>query len=144
MIHRDIRYQAALVKDHSVLLARMRMPDGRTFWMPPGGGREGDESPIEAVRREILEETNLEITVERLLFIELDIPGGVYDYLHTYLCHLVSGTPEVGVEPEAEFLPIPTIDQLAWFNLKDPASWLDHPEMDPPVHSWLDRLAGLL
>lgn len=45
MIIRDIRYQAAIVEGQHVLLAQMGMPDGRTFWVPPEGGKEGQESP---------------------------------------------------------------------------------------------------
>lgn len=143
MIHRDIRYQAAVMQKNHVLLAQMQMPDGRTFWLPPGGGREGEESPTETLQREILEETNLNVEVERLLFVEPDMPGGSYDYLHTYLCHPISGTLQVGVEPEAEHLPFPTIQQLVWFNLQEPESWLENEKLGVSVHLWLGRVTDI-
>jgi len=44
-----------------VLLLRWRDPfDGTHLWEPPGGGIEPGESPLEAARRELVEETGLD------------------------------------------------------------------------------------
>lgn len=45
-----------------VLLLRTRSRRGRVFWLTPGGGIEDDESPLEALRRELWEETGFELT----------------------------------------------------------------------------------
>ncbi|WP_225993503.1 NUDIX domain-containing protein [Actinomadura rudentiformis] len=43
-----------------VLLIRWRdTVTGRVFWEPPGGGIEGDETPLDTARRELHEETGL-------------------------------------------------------------------------------------
>lgn len=48
-----------------ILLVRKAYGD-RT-WTLPGGGLDGDESPMAAAERETLEEAGLEVTVERLI-----------------------------------------------------------------------------
>lgn len=140
VLHRDIRYQAAIVQDHHVLLAQMSTPDGRIFWLPPGGGREGDETPEECILREVQEETGLTVSVECLLFTTPDMPGGAYDFLHTYLCHPLSGTVRAGIEPEAEFMPVLLLQDLDWFDLRDPNTWRSKDELGIITFSWLERL----
>lgn len=64
---------AALIeRGGRVLLVRRRNEPGRGLWCLPCGFADADESPSDAVRRELLEETGLDITVGDLL--------GVYHY----------------------------------------------------------------
>ncbi len=59
-IHRRSVRVICLDPDQRVLLLEWRDPsDGRTLWEPPGGVIEDKESPIEAARRELFEETGL-------------------------------------------------------------------------------------
>ena len=63
-----VRYQGAVIRDDKILLIRhTEHVSGRSYWVFPGGGREANETEIECVVREMLEETNLEVSVERLL-----------------------------------------------------------------------------
>ena len=43
--------------DHVLLFSSYDERDGHRFWVPPGGGREGDETAEETARRELWEET---------------------------------------------------------------------------------------
>ena len=36
-------------------------------WLPPGGHIERDEDPVQAAKREVLEETNINIEIDKLL-----------------------------------------------------------------------------
>ncbi len=84
MQNRTVRYQGAIVERNRLLLIRFRDPVTRhTFWLIPGGGIEPGESEHDCVRREIREETNLRVEVERLL-LEHDDPAGAYPRLKTY------------------------------------------------------------
>lgn len=143
-IRRDIRYQAAIVQEGRVLLAQMRTPDGRLIWLPPGGGREGNETPEECVVREIQEETGLSVAVDRLLFTEPDMPGGAYDFLYTYLCRPVSGTLKTGVEPEAEFMPVLLLQSLEWLDLREQSTWPTRVELGAMTLPWLEKLRAEL
>ena len=56
--------------DQSVLLLRMQRPDGPgDFWLLPGGGIKPDEDRLDALRREVWEETGFVVSDEpRLLW----------------------------------------------------------------------------
>lgn len=48
-----------LIEDSSILLVKRRNPPCKGFWSIPGGRQKHGETAIEAVKREILEETGL-------------------------------------------------------------------------------------
>jgi 8-oxo-dGTP pyrophosphatase MutT (NUDIX family) len=121
---RDTRYQGAIIKDDQILLIRhTEHASGRSFWVIPGGGREADETEFDCVRREMREETNLDVEVKGLL-IESTIPNDAFNRTRrTYLCHIVSGQAAPGYEPEAEAAASYAITEVAWFDLRSEESW---------------------
>lgn len=61
----------AMVNRRGDVLLQLRSPDARvspSCWTPPGGHLEPGESPEAAVRRELREETTLELPGEPLLY----------------------------------------------------------------------------
>jgi ADP-ribose pyrophosphatase YjhB (NUDIX family) len=52
-----------LNSENRLLLMRALHPDGRHFWVAPGGGLDADESFEEAARRELFEETGQSLPV---------------------------------------------------------------------------------
>ena len=124
MLRRDVRYQAAIVReDHVLLLKAVDIDSGAMFWLLPGGGREVGESEEACVQREVREETELEVAVVRPLFEVPDHPGGIYDRLRTYLCHITSGEARPGIEPEVDTSTHRTIREVGWFDLRAPTTW---------------------
>jgi ADP-ribose pyrophosphatase YjhB (NUDIX family) len=77
---------AVIFDQERVLLAHRRDID---WWNLPGGGMEQDETVEEAMRREVREETGLDVVVERLI--------GVYskpqkqEVVLTFRCRVVGG-----------------------------------------------------
>ena len=73
----------ALVHDdrHRLLVVCRANEPGRGLWSIPGGRVERDEDDLEAVRREVLEETGLHVTVGLWIgTVQRSGPGGVvYD-----------------------------------------------------------------
>jgi len=93
----------ALIFDNQgrILLGHRRDTD---WWNLPGGGMELGETVDEAVRREVREETGLEVEVERLV--------GVYskpqkqEVVLTFRCHITGGMLQPTEETsESRFFP---------------------------------------
>jgi ADP-ribose pyrophosphatase YjhB (NUDIX family) len=121
---RHTRYQGAIAQNDRLLLIRhTEHKSGRHYWIIPGGGREPNETEIECVKREMHEETNLNVKVIRLLS-EKTLPDDhAYKMLKTYLCRVVSGKPSPGIEPEEDAAAMYAITKVAWFDLRSEESW---------------------
>ncbi|MFH8772743.1 NUDIX hydrolase [Streptomyces sp. NPDC017958] len=74
--HRPAARVICLDAAHRVLLLRWRDPfDGTWLWEPPGGGMDPGETPLEAARRELAEETGLDpaAVTDRSVPVERDV-----------------------------------------------------------------------
>jgi ADP-ribose pyrophosphatase YjhB (NUDIX family) len=95
----------ALVHDDAgrLLVVRRGRPPGAGQWSVPGGRVEAAETDEQAVRREVLEETGLHVTVG-LRVGTVQRPGAageVYD-IRDYACALAVVTPPVAGDDAAE------------------------------------------
>lgn len=106
-----------------LLLKVVDIDSGAMFWLLPGGGRKVGESEEACVQREVREETRREVAVVRPLFEAPDGPGGSYDRLRTYLCHVIGGTARPGIEPEVDTATHRTTREVGWFDLRAPTTW---------------------
>ena len=141
MQRRTIRYQAAIVHDHLLLMLYVSDREtGRSFWCLPGGGREGEESEMACVRREVAEETGLDVEVVKLTFEETIRDDRLYAGAKTFLCRIIGGRPRPGLEPEVDTEDYQTIKAIGWFDLRDGSTWPQSAQQDPITHPLLQRI----
>lgn len=95
--------------DQQVLLVRYRGNDG-SYLVGPGGGVESDESLLQALQREVREETGVTVEPSTLLFIE-DLLTPKYRMLKFwFLCSVVRGSASLTASARAE-----EIIDVGWF-----------------------------
>lgn len=78
-----------ILRDGKVLLIKRGIEPYKEYWCPPGGVQEEEETLDEAARREVKEETGLEVeAVEELGRVVGPMTG---NYHHIFLCRPLSG-----------------------------------------------------
>jgi ADP-ribose pyrophosphatase YjhB (NUDIX family) len=103
-----------------LLLVRRATEPGRGFWSLPGGRVEIGETDAVALRRELVEEVGLTVTVGALLGSVLrPAPGGRTFEIHDYRCVVDGGTLRAGDDAAdarwvsaAEYATLPVVDGL--------------------------------
>ncbi len=61
--------KAIIIKDTRLLTVEMKSPEGKTYYTLPGGKQRPDELMIDALKREVAEETGYTVEPKSLLFI---------------------------------------------------------------------------
>lgn len=84
---------ALVMKDEKLLLVRRMHNPGKGKWTNPGGFIEQHETIESTVVREVLEETGVNVRVNRIIGLG-DKPGKVHDTYITFLMDYVSGEPK--------------------------------------------------
>jgi 8-oxo-dGTP diphosphatase len=101
---------ALCIDDGRVLLTRRAHPPFEGFWDIPGGFLEEGEDPLDGLRRELKEETGLEVDPGRFLGIWMDKYGGdstAESTLNLYWTARVVG---------GEAAPADDVAELRWFD----------------------------
>ena len=123
MLHR-ISAGAIVEYQNRLLLVRHQRPGAYDFWVCPGGGVDGDESLEAAAAREVREETGLDISVSKLLYIEELINPECRHVKFWFQGHLAGGRIDTS-HPETvrEF-----IVEAAWLTQEQLAGKVAFPE----------------
>jgi len=108
---------AALIeKDGKVLLVRRTMNPNRGLWTLPAGFMDADEDPIKALERECLEETGLQVRVEKLVDVLYgqEHPRGAHIVI-VYRAEILGGDLHAADDvDEARFFPRHDLPDLAF------------------------------
>lgn len=79
-----------IVRERRVLLVRHYRKDEFDFWLPPGGGLEGEESIFDCAKRETFEETGLRVQPNRIVYIQEFVEPGYHFCKFFILCRASS------------------------------------------------------
>ena len=117
---KSIRVSAAVIhRDGKILATQRGYGEYKGKWEFPGGKREEGESGEEALYREIIEELDSKVKIEKL------ICTTDYDYptfhltMDVYLASLVEGKLTLLEHEDAKWVSLDSIDDLDWL----PADW---------------------
>jgi 8-oxo-dGTP diphosphatase len=118
---KQIEVVAAIIHDAEgrIFATQRGYGEWKDYWEFPGGKMEPEETTEEALMREIWEELETRIKVERLVqTVEWDYPA-FHLIMHCYLCHVESGHLELKEHEAAKWLNKNELESVKWL----PADW---------------------
>lgn len=91
---------AVVIKDNSVLLVRHTYGSGKGLLIIPGGYIQYNETPQDAVKREIFEETSIKAEPKNIIGIRFNF----HDWYIVFSAEYISGTPQSDMNENSEAL----------------------------------------
>ena len=105
---------AIIVRDNEVFATQRGYGEWKDWWEFPGGKIEAGESPQDALKREILEELNADISVGELLdTVEWDYPT-FHLTMHCFVCSLLSESLHLNEHEASAWLTADTLRSVRW------------------------------
>ena len=112
---KTIEVVAAIIRKGDKIFATQRgYGDFKDGWEFPGGKMEAGETPEDALKREIWEELETKIVVEKLLTtVDYDYPK-FYLTMHCFMCSIESGQLTLKEHEAARWLQLSDIYSVDW------------------------------
>ena len=112
---KNIEVVAAIIRKGDKIFATQRgYGDFKDGWEFPGGKVEAGESPEDALKREIFEELETHIQVERFVTtVDYDYPK-FHLKMHCYICSIESGSLTLKEHEAARWLKLSDIYSVDW------------------------------
>ena len=133
-----IRGAAVIVHEQRIAFARHSDPHlDYSWWSPPGGGVDGEESILRSAEREALEETSLRVVAERPIYAQelIDRRRKSRTLELFILCRLAEGVDPGDLRPDNE------IEEARFFTAREAAGELMLPDVFQQI-VWDDLAAG--
>lgn len=112
---KTINVVAAVIESGGKYFATQRgYGEFKDWWEFPGGKIEPGETPEEALQREIREELETEISVDRhLATVDYDYPS-FHLHMACYICHVATGNLHLVEAEDARWLAKEELDSVEW------------------------------
>lgn len=111
-----IRVMGIHLHDSKILLVKHKsLTKSGIFWAPPGGGMQAGETAHQALKREFLEETGLNIEVKNLLFVNEYHKEPLFAIELFFEIEIISGVLKIGNDPEMSS-DMQIIDSVEYLN----------------------------
>ncbi len=112
---KQIEVVAAIIRKEDKIFATQRgYGEWKDWWEFPGGKIEAEETPEEALTREIQEELSTEISVDKFLCtVEYDYPA-FHLTMHCYLCSLLTEALHLNEHEAAKWLTMEELNSVKW------------------------------
>ena len=81
--------KAIILQGTKLLVADMKTEDGKEYYTLPGGKQEPDELMLDALRREVAEETGYEVEPKSLLFIREGFKDEAHRIEFMFVCDII-------------------------------------------------------
>jgi len=111
------RVMGICIENDRILLVKHKHIGNPHFWCPVGGGVELFETAQNALKREFLEESNLEISVGKLLFVHEFIQKPFHAIEFFFEVKIIGGNLEKGYDPELDL-----IEAVSWLSFEELAA----------------------
>lgn len=118
-----IRIALVILKDNKILLLQ-HYKNGKKYWLLPGGGLQYGETIENCAIRELKEETNLDIKLNKLLLISESIPPDKHRHIVNlyFQAIIISGKLKLGAEKplnDIRFFELSELNELIFYpNIK--------------------------
>ena len=105
---------AIIIKDQQVFATQRGYGEWKGMWEFPGGKMEPGETEEQAIVREIREELEVEIAVERkVCTVEYDYPQ-FHLRMHCFWCSIAQGVPQLKEHQSARWLAKEEWESVEW------------------------------
>ena len=133
---KTIEVVAAIIRKENRIFATQRgYGQWKDYWEFPGGKVEAGEMPVQALHREIREELDTQIRVDKYLTtIEWDYPQ-FHLVMHCYMCSLVIDTLHLMEHEAARWLSKEELGSVNWLPADDQLLPLIERELAQPATS---------
>ncbi len=112
-----VRVCGICVQDEKILMIKHKgVVENADFWCPPGGGLQFGESSADAIKREFLEETFTEISIEHFMFVSEFNEPPLHAIELFFNVNLEKGKVKKGFDPELEEQ---IIQEVKWMSFEE-------------------------